>query len=352
MKKRGFTLIELLMVSAIISLLMSVVFFRVTEAKKKGEDAHMKIESAEVAKAVYQYKEDNGGFVPGAITVAGPLPATGPVTLIEGSEEFGGDDYIVAMQELVTDGYLSEIPYSPSGDDYSYIISADGTQAVFAADLNFPLSSGGGDSDRNSCEWTDAGNGGGGSGEPPCSEPELPPDIESLYGITWYDWNIIPGNGAGSYPENLVGSCNQTYPQGFSGDLYDYWNANGYTCVDKTPANFSSLCTCSGNNYVPTNPDATPAELCQSWGNSNCGGISSWASGYDSFVYDPGQFADVREYDQLYEQPYVQEYEEYDQCLVDNADEYNDDGDWIGGGDGGDGDICDGSSNSDYCSCM
>ncbi len=148
MKKRGFTLIELLMVSAILSLLMSVVFFRVTEAKKKGEDAHMKAESAEVAKAVYQYKEDNGGKVPGALSV------TGPATLLEGSQEFGGADYIVAMQELVDGGYLSEIPYSPSGDDYTYIISADGTEAVFAADLNYEESGGGSSGARNSCQLT------------------------------------------------------------------------------------------------------------------------------------------------------------------------------------------------------
>lgn len=160
MKNEGFTLIELLMVSAIISLLMSVVFFNVTEAKKKGEDAHMRAESAEVAKAVYQYKEDHGGMVPGALSV------TGPATLVEGSPELGGDDYVVAMQELVDGGYLSEIPYSPSGSDYSYIISDDGFEAVFAANLNYEYIT---SEDSNSCEWTYTE---GGGGENPPQYPE------------------------------------------------------------------------------------------------------------------------------------------------------------------------------------
>lgn len=338
--KKGFTLIELLTVTAILTLLMSMVFFKVTEAKKKGEDAHMKAETTQVARAIHQYKEDNDGKVPGhGITVSSP-DRTEPYTYVEGSE-LSGDDYTAAMQELVTGGYLSEIPTSPAGDDYSYIISADGEEAVFAASLNYVDSSDGGSSgNRNSCTLTQGS--GGGNGGQACTEPELPPDIESLYGYSWYYSNFIPGNGSGAYPENLVGSCNQTYAAGFAGDLYDYWNEEGYTCIDQpqNQAGFDALCTCSDGNYAPVNPDATPYEVCQNWGNANCGGAKPGTPGYNSFVYDAAQFANIREYEELYEAPYADAYAEYELCLEDSGSGEQDNG------------ICSGSNASDFCTCI
>ena len=123
MKENGFTLIELLLVISIISLLSTVFFFNATEAKKKGEDAHMKTEASEVQKAIELYKLDNNGRAPGN---------TNGRMVREGS-----DEYASSMQELVNAGYLSEIPTSPSGDSYAYMTTEDGTGAVFAANLNF-----------------------------------------------------------------------------------------------------------------------------------------------------------------------------------------------------------------------
>lgn len=139
MKKQtsAFTLIELLLVTGTISLLMSVAFFRVTEAKKKAEDTHMVAESAAVSKAVSMYKNDNGG------RVSGHSLATGQGTRV--IPETDRTTYDQALQPLVDSGFLPAIPYSPTGYDYAYMISSDGLSGTFATTLNYPRSG------RNSC---------------------------------------------------------------------------------------------------------------------------------------------------------------------------------------------------------
>ncbi len=145
---RAFTLIELLLVAGVISILMSVIFFRVTEAKKKAEDAHMVAETAQVSRAIYQYKEDNGGFVPRSLTVT-----SGTILERNPGEAGPNQDYVEAFEPLVTGGYLPSIPYSPSGEDYAYILGTDGMSAVFAADLNYQKSN---SSASNSCPMNQA----------------------------------------------------------------------------------------------------------------------------------------------------------------------------------------------------
>lgn len=289
-RHRGFTLIELLMVVAIISLLSSVVFYKVSEAKKKGEDAHMKAESAEVAKAVYQYKDSSGGYVPGASSV------TRGTTHIEGS-----DEYNTAMQELVSSGYLSEIPYSPSGDGYAYIISDEGFDAVFAADLNYSSSN---SAATNSCTITQ-------SEEEEESSCVPPPPYPPYYGGSGYNYHTM-----GPIP----GTCS-------SGQLYFYASSNGYSCVDNNSSNASAYCNCSTSSAL--NPSNTPPEAC---GTLCAGGTSPKALLWSTNGYS-GYYNYLQELEE-----YNQQVEDYESCLEDE--EAANDG------------ICNGSTDTDYCTCL
>lgn len=142
---KGFTLIELLLVVGIISLLSTFSFFNITEAKKKGEDAHMKAEASEVRKAIELYKLDNDGRVPN--------PGLKGQMVREGAAD---GYYSAAMEKLVDGGYLKEVPTSPSGESYAYLATDDETQAVFAAELNFENSD---DSTvPNTCSVIDSGD--------------------------------------------------------------------------------------------------------------------------------------------------------------------------------------------------
>jgi prepilin-type N-terminal cleavage/methylation domain-containing protein len=130
--KKGFTLIELLLVIGIISLLSSMFFFNMTEAKKKGEDAKMALESDQVKKAILVYRESNNDFVPSS-TIAG----------FEYTKFYGEDSehYVDAMEKLVPT-YLSQVPESPDGESYYYAVSSDRRNAVFAANTNYQTSGG------------------------------------------------------------------------------------------------------------------------------------------------------------------------------------------------------------------
>lgn len=330
MKHKGFTLIEILMVAAILSLLLSFVFFNVSEAKKKGEDAHMKAESGEIAKAVYQYKDDNQGRVPGALTV------TRGVAHQEGSAA-----YQTAMQELVNSGYLAEIPSSPSGSGYAYVISLDGEEAVFAADLNYEYE----ESTSNSCPLTeDDDEGGGGTDEDPCPEPEYPPEFSDVYGLSF---DYVSGNNY-PYPKLQVpymnGTCDiaHNYDYGFS-QLAGILEYGEYDCIELPSGLSQAQAICDA--YVPVS-------------GNQCSGLSGpYYNGVNGvFIYHAFELSQINEYVQDHLNTFDEAYAEYDACLIEHADEYDDDGYWIGGGDDDDDEesesICDGLSDSDYCTCI
>jgi len=164
-RNSGFTLIELLLVIGIITLLSSVFFYNVTEAKKKAEDSKMISESHEVQTAIELYKMDHNGKVPS-------MRAKG-IMVQEGDKDGTyAAEYEVAMGQLVPK-YLREIPKSPSGNSYAYGTDLSGESAVFVANLNYydPICKTAGDSDFNrtgtgdSCdgilEDEDTGGGGG-----------------------------------------------------------------------------------------------------------------------------------------------------------------------------------------------
>jgi type II secretory pathway pseudopilin PulG len=145
---RGFTIMDILLSAAIISLISSLVLFNVSEAKKKAEDGHMKVEAQQVSTAVTMYKEDHQNKAPLPVTAGG----TGGVKYKENDPE-----YSESMQILVDEGYLPQIPYSPSGTSYQYAVSSDLENAFFMTSLNNPVQGG---SARNFCSAVDIADGG------------------------------------------------------------------------------------------------------------------------------------------------------------------------------------------------
>lgn len=123
--KGGFTLIDILLTAAIVSLLSSLFLFQVSEARKKADDSHMKVEAQQVSNAVALYKNDNNGRVPKPISVQ-------PNTVYTETQQ----EYQDSMQLLVDGGYLPEIPASPDEESYFYAVSEDLEEMAFVASLN------------------------------------------------------------------------------------------------------------------------------------------------------------------------------------------------------------------------
>ena len=148
-RNKAFTLIELMIVISVISLLATVVMYSTSDTRLKAEDAHMKVESNSVATAIQLYKDDHGGQAPY------PVNATfkGQMLNENDPDEAKKAAYTESMQKLVTGGYLPEIPTSPDGSNYSYLVTADEKDAVFAVSLNIPSSGSG----SNSCEVVGVG---------------------------------------------------------------------------------------------------------------------------------------------------------------------------------------------------
>jgi len=149
---KAFTLIELLIVISIISLLSTVIMYSTSEAKLKADDAHMKVESGSVATAVRLYKEDNGGRAPYPVDAI-YISYKGQMVNENDANETKREIYQESMQILVDEGYLPELPTSPDGFSYSYMVTEDETDAVFAASLNNPSSG----SNKNKCNSVGSG---------------------------------------------------------------------------------------------------------------------------------------------------------------------------------------------------
>jgi hypothetical protein len=112
----------------------------------KSQDAHMKQESHQIANAVNLYKNDNNGRVP----VGNTHSSNNRNDIVyENNTNDTRAAYMSSMQELVDGGYLPSIPESPTGESYSYYVTEDEDQAVFAVELNFEES---GSSNKNSCD--------------------------------------------------------------------------------------------------------------------------------------------------------------------------------------------------------
>ncbi len=135
-KQQGFTLIEVTLVIGIISLVSGFVLNNIAEAKQKAEDVKMVGDSNQVELAMALYKDQKGSY---------PQHDGNKTKMYkEGDAEFNE-----AMNELISEGFLAQIPTSPSGDRYAYFVSENGQKAVFAVSLNNERTGGGNSS--NSC---------------------------------------------------------------------------------------------------------------------------------------------------------------------------------------------------------
>jgi len=114
-----------MVVISIISLLSSITFYTSTSAKNRAEDVHMRTEVDQVKKAIFIRKLDGLG-----------MPVSNGMTRGTMYQE-GSTHYVQSMNQLVSEGYFSEIPRSPSGDSYWYGVSEGDEEGVFAAELNY-----------------------------------------------------------------------------------------------------------------------------------------------------------------------------------------------------------------------
>ncbi|MEX0672845.1 MAG: prepilin-type N-terminal cleavage/methylation domain-containing protein [Candidatus Paceibacterota bacterium] len=95
--EKGFTLIELMVIVAIIGLLSSVVLASLAEARQSAKNTEIVSNLKSVQNAIELYRSRNGD-IPGSSTW-----------------NSGESSFTNALSPLVTDGFISEIPY-PSDD--------------------------------------------------------------------------------------------------------------------------------------------------------------------------------------------------------------------------------------------
>ncbi|PIZ95638.1 MAG: hypothetical protein COX80_03915 [Candidatus Magasanikbacteria bacterium CG_4_10_14_0_2_um_filter_33_14] len=144
MAKKGFTLIELLIVISIIAILASVVFVALDPLKRfqDARDSSRWADISAVVSAIKVYQVDNSGNYPSAITsmTSGTVYMIGTGTT--GCDDnacdvtIGGDTNCVDLADLVTGGYLGEVPVSPNGvstwsdDTTGYVLTRYATGIV------------------------------------------------------------------------------------------------------------------------------------------------------------------------------------------------------------------------------
>ncbi len=123
--QKGFTLIELLIVIAIIAILAAVVFVALDPLTRfqDSRDAVRANDASEMMTAIKIDQIDNGGSYLAAITAlnAGQVYMIGTCTTgcdddaASCDTDPDSDTHGVNLAGLVTDGYLAEIPISPTG---------------------------------------------------------------------------------------------------------------------------------------------------------------------------------------------------------------------------------------------
>ncbi len=126
MNTKGLTLIELLIVVAILAILASIIFLALNPVKRfqDSRDAVRAEDIENIINAIGLYQVDNGGILPSEIQ---GLTADRVYMITDGDETSGCDDYndcdtevyadnyCADLDILVTEGYLGDIPISPTG---------------------------------------------------------------------------------------------------------------------------------------------------------------------------------------------------------------------------------------------
>lgn len=98
-KQHGFTLIELLVVIAVIGILASVIMVSLNSARAKARDAKRMADLKAVSTALYFYYDTYGTY-----------PRISPVSTNQWSDNFNA-----MAQDLVTAGFLPNVPVAPTG---------------------------------------------------------------------------------------------------------------------------------------------------------------------------------------------------------------------------------------------
>lgn len=135
-ESRGFTLIELLVVIAIVSLLASIIYSNIAIARTKSIDAAKVAQLASVRTALNSFYNDKGRM-PHNYTCVGSctIDDNRSTLAIEDTDSpanpvtESGKAYRASMQELVSAGYLPQIPESPGGAGYAYYDYGPGSSA-------------------------------------------------------------------------------------------------------------------------------------------------------------------------------------------------------------------------------
>jgi len=133
--KKGFTLIELLVVVAIIGILASVVLGALNSAKKKGEDASIQSNLANIRTQAAIYYEKNGNFGTAHYNNATGSCDTAPATSIfgdptiqaafEAAETASGSSVGHCVFKLVNQTWAVSMPLKSNPADY-WCVDSDG----------------------------------------------------------------------------------------------------------------------------------------------------------------------------------------------------------------------------------
>jgi len=128
--KKAFTLIELLIVIAIISIIAGIVFVALDPLSrfKDARDSRRWADASAIITAIKVSQIDNGGAyiaainstAPGTVYMIGEA-TTGCSTTPTCTTPVASTTACVDLTDLVTDGYLGNVPVSPTGagDEYS-----------------------------------------------------------------------------------------------------------------------------------------------------------------------------------------------------------------------------------------
>ncbi|MBI2473231.1 type II secretion system protein [Candidatus Uhrbacteria bacterium] len=128
-KKLGFTLVELLIVIAIIGVLVAVIFVALDPATRlaQARDAVRQNDVGEILSAIKLYQVDHGGQSLDTIANLSQLDVYMAVDgggMNEGCDDNNvscttpvtHDTHCVNIHELIQEGYLADMPVSPSGE--------------------------------------------------------------------------------------------------------------------------------------------------------------------------------------------------------------------------------------------